>query len=241
MARNGMVAASGILELSPADQVVTVATSILLDDLREALREVGQDLPLAQGNLSHWRLGSRHSEGITLREALDWNLPHTYEGSNGTWRDWILGGTMRTGTGLVGRSGARVVKSVAGFDVHRLLVGARGTLGELLEVHLRTVPLGATQEDPLMEGRLPAEEVSTILRVAPTQLDKVTDSIRYHLVDLQTATIWTNALPEEVPFAQAWLPNGEFVGDKTTASLMRRAKAIFDPEGKLPALEIRER
>ncbi|RYG35365.1 FAD-binding oxidoreductase [bacterium] len=236
MAGDGVVAASGILEMTPADQVVTVETSILLTDLRAALRDAGQDLPLDDFALP-WRSG----RGPTLREALDWNLPHTFEDGYGTWRDWVLGGKMRTASGLVGRSGARVVKSVAGFDVHRLFVGARGTLGEMTEVHLRTVPVGVAREDLLMEGRLPAEEVTTILRVPPSELDKTTDSIRYHLVDLETATIWTNAFPQEVPFAKAWVPEGPFVIDTATARLMRRAKAIFDPEGILPPLEITER
>ena len=45
------------------------------------------------------------------------------------------------GDGTVARSGGRLVKNVTGFDLHRLHVGARGTLGAILEVSLRLRPL----------------------------------------------------------------------------------------------------
>ncbi|CAN5625583.1 hypothetical protein BH11ARM2_BH11ARM2_05210 [soil metagenome] len=203
-----------------------------LSELQETLREIGQAIPVGR-TLSE---GGGHGR-LTVKDALDWNLPHTYEGGFGTWRDWVLGATMETANGLVGKSGARVVKSVAGYDVHRLLIGARGTLGHLREVHLRTVPLATLKEDLLLEGNLPAEEVETILRVPPSELDKTLDSIRYGLVDLDTSTIWTNADPK-APWAKVWRLNGSFVADRHTERFMRRAKSIFDPEGKLPPLEL---
>ncbi|MBL8749003.1 MAG: FAD-binding oxidoreductase [Planctomycetes bacterium] len=52
-------------------------------------------------------------------------------------RSLLLGleGVLADGTRF--RSGARVVKSVAGFDVHRLLVGSHGTLFAATRLHLR--------------------------------------------------------------------------------------------------------
>ncbi len=52
-------------------------------------------------------------------------------------RSLLLGLEGVLANGTVFRSGARVVKSVAGFDVHRLLIGSHGTLFAATKLHLR--------------------------------------------------------------------------------------------------------
>jgi FAD/FMN-containing dehydrogenase len=79
----------------------------------------------------------------TVGGEIATNLPHLYMAQHGTWRDWVLGMTIITAEGKVAKSGSNAVKSVAGYDVHRLMIGARGTLGVIADVILRTTPLGA--------------------------------------------------------------------------------------------------
>ena len=55
-------------------------------------------------------------------------------------RSTLLGIDGVLANGAEFRSGARVVKSVAGFDVHRLLVGSRGTLFAATLLHLKLRP-----------------------------------------------------------------------------------------------------
>jgi glycolate oxidase FAD binding subunit len=55
----------------------------------------------------------------------------------GTIKDLLLGVRTVNASGTITRSGGRVVKNVTGFDLHRLQVGAMGTLGVILEVHLK--------------------------------------------------------------------------------------------------------
>ena len=52
----------------------------------------------------------------------------------GPVRDFVLGMRVLTGAGQVLQFGGRVMKNVAGYDVTRLMVGALGTLGVLLEI-----------------------------------------------------------------------------------------------------------
>ena len=59
--------------------------------------------------------------------------------------DHILGAQAVLGTGDVVRVGARVVKSVAGFDVARALVGSRGTLAVITEVTFRVEAIPAAE------------------------------------------------------------------------------------------------
>ena len=58
----------------------------------------------------------------------------------GAARDFVLGVRVLDGKGDDLRFGGRVMKNVAGFDVSRLMTGAMGTLGILLEVSLKCVP-----------------------------------------------------------------------------------------------------
>jgi glycolate oxidase len=59
----------------------------------------------------------------------------------GTTRNYILGLEVVTPEGRIVRTGARTVKSVAGYDVTRLMVGSEGTLGVVTSITLRLLPL----------------------------------------------------------------------------------------------------
>ena len=58
----------------------------------------------------------------------------------GTLRDFLLGVRFVQADGVVTWGGARVVKSVTGYDVPKLMVGSLGTLGVLCELTLRLHP-----------------------------------------------------------------------------------------------------
>jgi glycolate oxidase len=58
----------------------------------------------------------------------------------GTTRNYVLGLEIVTPEGKVVRTGARTVKSVAGYDVTRLMVGSEGTLGIATSLTLRLLP-----------------------------------------------------------------------------------------------------
>jgi glycolate oxidase FAD binding subunit len=58
----------------------------------------------------------------------------------GSVRDHVLGATLLNGRNEVLTFGGQVMKNVAGYDVARLLAGAMGILGVILEVSLKVVP-----------------------------------------------------------------------------------------------------
>jgi glycolate oxidase FAD binding subunit len=55
----------------------------------------------------------------------------------GSLRDLIIGMTIVLADGTIARSGGKVVKNVAGYDLHKLMTGAFGTLGVITEVTFR--------------------------------------------------------------------------------------------------------
>ena len=60
-------------------------------------------------------------------------------------RDFVLGVKILDGRGQFLHFGGRVIKNVAGFDVSRVMVGALGTLGIILEVSIRVIPVFETE------------------------------------------------------------------------------------------------
>jgi glycolate dehydrogenase FAD-binding subunit len=55
----------------------------------------------------------------------------------GGLRDLIIGMTIVLADGTVARTGGKVVKNVAGYDLHKLMIGAFGTLGIITSVNFR--------------------------------------------------------------------------------------------------------
>ncbi len=64
-------------------------------------------------------------------------LRHKY----GSLRDLIIGMTIVLADGTIAKSGGKVVKNVAGYDLHKLMTGAFGTLGVITEVTFRLHPI----------------------------------------------------------------------------------------------------
>jgi glycolate oxidase FAD binding subunit len=74
-------------------------------------------------------------------------------------RDFVLGVHILDGKGDELRFGGQVMKNVAGYDVSRLIAGSLGTLGVLLEVSLKVLPLPAS-ESTVHFKRREAEAIS---------------------------------------------------------------------------------
>jgi glycolate oxidase FAD binding subunit len=59
----------------------------------------------------------------------------------GGLRDVIIGMTVVLADGTIAKSGGKVVKNVAGYDIHKLMTGSFGTLGVIVEVNFRLHPV----------------------------------------------------------------------------------------------------
>lgn len=120
-----------ILAYDPGDLTLGVEAGIRLRKLSAALAERGQFLPLAVPFFD------RATVGGTVASGVDSPLRQFY----GMARDFILGIEFVTGEGTPVKSGGRVVKNVTGYDLHKLMVGALGTLGVMTRINFRTFPL----------------------------------------------------------------------------------------------------
>jgi glycolate oxidase FAD binding subunit len=88
----------------------------------------------------------------------------------GTPRDLVIGASFVLSDGTVGRSGGKVVKNVAGFDVAKLLVGSLGTLAVLTEVAFRLHPLPAASRTVVLQSRSVTELSDFATRIGRLQV-----------------------------------------------------------------------
>ena len=122
-----------VVAYDPGDLTLSVEPGITLRDLAEALAEHRQFLPIEAP------FASRATIGGTIASGVDTALRQMY----GTARDYVLGMEFVTGEGVLAKSGGRVVKNVTGYDIHKLMIGALGTLGVITKINFRTFPVPA--------------------------------------------------------------------------------------------------
>jgi FAD/FMN-containing dehydrogenase len=75
--------------------------------------------------------------------ARDLSGPRRY--GHGTIREHLIGVTVVLADGRIVKSGGRVVKNVAGYDLCKLFVGARNTLGVIVEANFKLHPKPETE------------------------------------------------------------------------------------------------
>ena len=124
-----------VLEHTPEDMTVTVEAGCTLAALQRTLKPGGQWLPIDPPN----------PEGLTLAELLDRNVSGPRRGGCGTIRDYVIGLRVALADGRLIRNGGKVVKNVAGYDLIKMFIGARGTLGVIVEVAFKLLPLPAAE------------------------------------------------------------------------------------------------
>lgn len=138
---------TGIIGYEPKELVITARCGTPLSEVKAALSERGQMLAFEPPGF-----GDKATLGGTIASGLS-GPRRPYSGSA---RDFVLGTRVLNGRGEILRFGGEVMKNVAGYDVSRLMTGAMGTLGVILEVSLKVLPLPA-KEVTLVQTRSPVD------------------------------------------------------------------------------------
>lgn len=120
---------TGVVAHEPGDRVVTVRSGTPLRELQETLAAAGQRLCVESG-YDDATIGGVLASG----EAGPLRLRY------GSGRDLLIGVEFVRADGVVARSGGRVVKNVAGYDLGRLLCGSFGTVGVITTATFRLHP-----------------------------------------------------------------------------------------------------
>jgi glycolate oxidase FAD binding subunit len=123
---------AGIVDYEPTELVITARCGTPLAEIEAALAERRQMLAFEPPHFSGQ---------ATLGGAVASGLSGPRRASAGAVRDFVLGAKLMDGSGEVLGFGGQVMKNVAGYDVSRLLAGSLGTLGLILDVSLKVLPL----------------------------------------------------------------------------------------------------
>ena len=123
---------AGIADYDPTELVLTARAGTPLAEVERVLADAGQMLAFEPPHFG---------PGATLGGAVAAGLSGPRRPYAGAVRDLVLGTRILDGRGTELAFGGRVMKNVAGFDVARLMTGALGTLGVLLEISLKCQPL----------------------------------------------------------------------------------------------------
>ena len=126
----------GIVSYEPTELVLTARAGTPLAEIETALAERGQMLPFEPPYFG---------EAATVGGAVACGLSGPARPYAGSVRDFVLGVVCINGKGEHLSFGGQVMKNVAGYDVSRLMVGAMGTLGVLLEISLKVLPRPACE------------------------------------------------------------------------------------------------
>lgn len=127
---------SGIVSHEPTELVVTVRAGTPLAELEAQLAAHGQSLPFEPPHFG---------TGATVGGMVAAGLNGPARAAVGAVRDYVLGVTLVNGRGELLTFGGQVMKNVAGYDVSRLMAGALGTLGLLVEVSLKVLPVAPAE------------------------------------------------------------------------------------------------
>ncbi|HEY6490101.1 MAG: FAD-binding oxidoreductase [Terracidiphilus sp.] len=157
----------------------------------------------------------------------------------GGLRDLILGMTLVLADGTIARSGGKVVKNVAGYDLHKLMTGSLGTLGVIADVNFRLHPVekhartwtvvaphGASADPAFFEAPIRAL-MDSQLTISSVQL-RVTK--RECALDIRICTL-PECLDEQASRMQSFFGNVA-LGEADEAVWQARQR-LFDRDGSL--------
>lgn len=160
---------AGILEYQPDEYTFTAYAGTKLQHIDQMLAENGQFMPFAPPLIKR---------GATLGGTVAANLSGPGRYRFGGVRDFILGVKFFNYKGKLIRSGGKVVKNAAGFDISKLMVGSLGSFGAMVELSFKVFPR-------------PPEYITAISQFS--SLDDLLDS----MVSLTTSSIELYALEIE--------------------------------------------
>jgi glycolate oxidase FAD binding subunit len=124
---------SGVVEHAAGDLVAKMRAGTRMADVTAMLAQAGQEIALdVPGDAS---VGGIIGSGLAGPRRLRYGTP----------RDLLIGITIVRADGTIAKSGGKVVKNVAGYDLGKLFAGSEGTLGLITEATFRLHPLPAAR------------------------------------------------------------------------------------------------
>ena len=208
-----------LIAYDPGDLTLSVEAGVPLAKLAQVLAEHRQFLPLPVPFANRTTIGGLVASGV------DSPLRQFY----GTARDFLLGMEFVTGEGVAAKSGGRVVKNVTGYDIHKLMIGALGTLGVITRVNFKTFPMplatrGFIARFPTAENALQMRQRIAQSALTPLSMEILSPRVA-ELFSSDAATRYERApMPADVLSNTEWALSTGYAGNEQV--LERYAKDL---------------
>nr|WP_279326069.1 glycolate oxidase subunit GlcD [Bacillus sp. FJAT-47783] len=155
-----------IIEIDEDNLTVTVQPGVITLQLIEEVEKKGLFYPPDPSSMKISTIGGNINENSGGLRGLKY----------GVTRDYVLGLEIVLPNGEIVKTGGKLAKDVAGYDLTRLFVGSEGTLGVITEATLKLIPMPDTKKTMLalyQDLEAAARSVSKIIanKIIPTTLE----------------------------------------------------------------------
>jgi glycolate oxidase len=128
-----------VMELDEENLTITVQPGVITQDVTNAAEARGLFYPPDPGSMKISTIGGNINENSGGLRGLKY----------GVTRDYVIGLEVVMANGDILRTGGKLAKDVAGYDLTRLMVGSEGTLGIITEATLKLIPMPETKKTML--------------------------------------------------------------------------------------------
>lgn len=155
-----------ILEIDEENLTITVQPGVITQEVTTAVEAKGLFYPPDPGSMKISTIGGNINENSGGLRGLKY----------GVTRDYVMGLEAVLANGEIIKTGGKLAKDVAGYDLTRLFVGSEGTLGIITEATLKLIPMPETKETILalyQDLESAAKSVSKIIasKIIPITLE----------------------------------------------------------------------
>ncbi|MDF2856012.1 MAG: lactate dehydrogenase, partial [Neobacillus sp.] len=161
---------TGIVEHIPGDMTLTVKSGASFKEIQTYLAQFNQKIPLDPFHLENATIGGVIAANDSGPKRLGY----------GAARDAVIGLRMVYPDGKVIRSGGKVVKNVAGYDMNKLYIGSMGTLGVISEVSFKLRPVA--KDESIVFVHFPEGNQLEIRNFAVKVLDSMIEPVSLELL-----------------------------------------------------------
>jgi len=127
---------NAISEIDEENMFAVVGPGVVTGELQREVESWGLMYPPDPASQQFCTLGGNVAECAGGLRAVKY----------GVTKDYVLGLEVVLPTGEIIQTGARTIKSVAGYDLTRLIIGSEGTLGVITKIILKLLPLPESVE-----------------------------------------------------------------------------------------------
>lgn len=176
-----------LLEYEAPDLTCHVEAGMTLANLQAQLATKGQWLALDPPNATQATIGGLLASNSSGPKRLRY----------GSARDLVIGLHVVQASGEISRSGGRVVKNVAGYDLNKLYTGSLGTLGVIVEANFKLHPLPIAERTLMLTYANATDAMQTVIALlgslhTPSAIELIDSGAASDMSDFFGLTLPTN-------------------------------------------------